>query len=95
MCLSFHWSKHLPIGRGGAIICDDKAAAEWFRRMRFDGRAQGVDPKNDKGLIIGIHSYLTPDRAANGLMLMASINEHNAPLPNDDYPDLSLIKCFR
>src|SRR3990172_12074217 len=25
-CLSFHIKKHLPIGRGGMILCDDKKA---------------------------------------------------------------------
>src|SRR5262245_28032542 len=41
MCLSFHATKHLPIGRGGAILCDDAEDAEWFRRARYDGRDQG------------------------------------------------------
>jgi len=95
MCVSFHWSKHLPIGRGGAILCDDKAAADWFTRMRFDGRAPGIAPRLDKGLIVGIHSYMTPDRAANGLMLMSSIKEHNEPLPNDDYPELDKMEIFK
>ena len=95
ICLSFHWAKTLAIGRGGAILCDNKEAAEWFRRARFDGRKQGVDPKNDKALIIGIHSYLTPNHAAQGLMLMASMKEHNEPLPNSDYPDLSQLEIFK
>lgn len=95
MCVSFHWSKHLPIGRGGAILCDDRKAAEWLKRARFDGRSEGKPPKNDKGLILGWHSYLTPDRAAMGLMLMASIAEHNDPLPNDPYPDLSQMEIFK
>lgn len=95
MCLSFHWSKHLAIGRGGAILCEDIKTAEWLKRARFDGRKEGVDPKNDKEMIIGWHTYLTPDRAAQGLMLMASMAEHNKPLPNSDYPDLSLMECFK
>ena len=95
MCLSFHWSKHLPIGRGGAILCDDPKAAEWLKRARFDGRKQGVEPRLDKGLIVGIHSYMTPPLAAQGLMLMADMAEHNEPLPNSDYPDLSTMEIFR
>ena len=89
MALSFHWSKHLPIGSGGAILCDDKKAAEWLKRCRFDGRTEGKPPKNDKDLMVGWHTYMTPNYAAQGLMLMASMAEHNHPLPNDDYPDLS------
>ena len=95
MCLSFHWSKHLPIGHGGAILCDDKKIYEWLKRARFDGRKEGVNPKNDKGLIIGWHCYLTPPYAAQGLMLMASMEEHNDPLPNSDYTDLSTHRIFK
>ena len=95
MCLSFHSTKQLPIGRGGAILCDNEEAAEWFKRARFDGRKEGVSPKSDTGLILGFHSYMTPPLAAHGLMLMAGINEHNDPLPNDDYPDLSLQEIFK
>jgi hypothetical protein len=94
-CLSFHWNKHLPIGRGGAILFDDPKAVEWLKRARFDGRKEGVSPKNDKGLIRGWHFYMPPPQAAQGMMLMGGIAEHNDPLPNDDYPDLSLQKCFR
>lgn len=95
MCLSFHWSKHLPIGRGGAILCDDHKAVEWLKRARFDGRQEGKPPRNDTGLIIGWHFYLTPAYAAQGLMLMASMPEHNEPLPNDPYPDLSQMEIFK
>ena len=94
-CISFHWNKHLPIGRGGAILFDDSDAVEWLKRARFDGRKEGVNPKNDKGLIRGWHVYLTPPAAAQGMMLMAGMKEHNDPLPNDEYPDLSLQKCFQ
>src|SRR5690606_7981084 len=27
-CVSFNWRKHLPIGRGGMILCDDSEAVE-------------------------------------------------------------------
>lgn len=94
MCLSFHWSKHLPIGRGGAILCDDRKAVEWFKRARFDGRREGIMPKNDKDMILGWHMYFTPPQAAQGLMLMAAMAEHNKPLPNSDYPDLSVQPVF-
>ncbi len=95
MCLSFHSTKHLPIGRGGAIIFDDDDAVEWLKRARFDGRKEGVSPKNDVGLILGYHVYMTPPQAAQGLMLMAGMPENNEPLPNDDYPDLSQQPVFQ
>jgi hypothetical protein len=41
MCLSFTGPyKHLKLGKGGAILTDDKAAYEWFKRARFSGRQE-------------------------------------------------------
>src|SRR3990167_6280365 len=39
-CLSFHYKKHLPIGRGGMILCDSEEAMLWFKKARFDGRQE-------------------------------------------------------
>lgn len=100
MCLSFHWTKHLPIGHGGAILCDDDQAANWLRRARFDGRSAGVHPRKDDFDIIGWHVPMAPSNAAQGLLLMAGMEEHNEPLPwgpgtDSDYPDLSKIPLFQ
>lgn len=95
MCLSFHWTKHLPIGRGGAILLDDENAVETLQRMAFDGRKRGSSPKGDKNLILGFHYYMTPNLAAQGLMLMSEMAEHNDDLPNSAYPDLSLMEIFK
>jgi len=89
ICLSFHWSKTLAIGQGGAILHDSDAADYWFRRARFDGRAEGVAPKDDMLGMLGYHCYMSPRDAADGLSRLAVLPKHNAPLPNDDYPDLS------
>jgi dTDP-4-amino-4,6-dideoxygalactose transaminase len=89
MCLSFHWTKHLQIGLGGAILHDDPDADHLLRRMRFDGRTEGVQPKDDDFPVIGVHAYLTPGLAADGLMRLSLLPKHNEPLPNSDYPDLS------
>lgn len=100
MCLSFHWTKHLAIGHGGAILCDDKSAVAWLKRARYDGRAEGVSPKSDKFPIVGWHAVMSPVSAAQGLLLMAGMAEHNEPLPwgpgtTSDYPDLSEMEIFR
>lgn len=94
-CLSFHASKTLGIEQGGAILHDNPEADAWFRRARFDGRAEGVAPKDDDGLIVGWHVYMNPSTAAQGLLKLHSLPRHNEPLPNDDYPDLSQLRCFR
>lgn len=100
ICVSFHWSKTLGIQQGGAILHDDDEADAWLRRARFDGRKEGVPPKEDHNLIIGHHCYMSPETAAAGLVRLANLPKHNAPLPwgpgtNSDYPDLSTMECFK
>jgi dTDP-4-amino-4,6-dideoxygalactose transaminase len=94
-CVSFHWSKTLGIQQGGAILHDDDQADEWLRRARFDGRAEGVAPKDDTGIIMGWHCYMAPETAAAGLVRLCQLPRHNAPLPNSQYPDLSTLECFK
>jgi len=94
-CVSFHASKTLGIEQGGAILHDSPEADAWFRRARFDGRAEGVAPKDDKGIIVGWHCYMNPSTAAQGILKLHSLPKHNPPLPNDDYPDLSELEVFK
>lgn len=93
-CLSFHWTKHLAIGQGGAILHDNDEADEWMRRARFDGRKEGIDPKEDTFNMIGQHCYMSPRDAAEGLSRLAVLPENLQPLPNSDYPDLSKMSIF-
>jgi len=95
VCLSFHATKTLGIEQGGAILLESPDVADWLRRMRFDGRTEGVPVKDDDIRDIGWHCYMNPSTAAQGLMRMAGLPKHNAPLPMSDYPDLSLMNCFR
>ena len=45
-CLSFHIRKHIPIGKGGMILTDDKKAYDWFRTVRYEGRTMSEDGIN-------------------------------------------------
>lgn len=94
-CLSFHVSKTLGDSQGGAILHDNGEADAWFRKARFDGRTEGVAPKDDHFDMIGWHCYMSPDVATRLLWKLASLPKHNQPLPNDEYPDLSQIGVFR
>ena len=78
-CLSFHIRKHLPIGKGGMILCDDYDAYKWFRSARYEGRhiADGVSYKDDKFDMIGWNMYMTPEQAARGLELFERIGDNN------------------
>ena len=67
-CLSFHYAKHIPIGRGGMILTDNKKAAEWFRLARNDGRRE-IPKEKDKVKFSGWNAYMTADQAARGLEL--------------------------
>ena len=86
-CCSFAGSKHLKIGRGGAILTDDAQAAAWYRLARNTGRPVGVDDA-DAEYTWGIPATLTIEQAATGLRLLWQLPDHNADLPND-YPDIS------
>ncbi len=88
-CVSFHWAKTLGIGQGGAILMRDSEAYEWLKRARFDGRTEGVPASEDIPQHIGWHAYMSPRDAAEGLSRLAVLPEHNDPIPNDGYPDLS------
>lgn len=95
-CLSFHYKKHLPIGRGGMILTDDIRAYEWLKMARFDGRKE-MPLHKDNATIIGWNMYMTPEQAAKGLALFDSIKDKELPdlkVKDQNYPDLSKWKCF-
>ncbi len=95
VCVSFHASKTLGDTQGGAILHNDYEADAWLRRARFDGRAEGVAPKDDSFDMLGWHCYLSPDVSARLLWKLAVLPKYNEPLPQDEYPDLSLHKAFQ
>ena len=94
-CLSFHWGKHLPVGRGGMILTDDREERDALRKMRYDGRTPGVAPSVDTFTTPGWHVYMIPEDAARGLMLMQWVKPEYPDLPWDDYADLSKVEAFR
>ena len=91
-CISFASSKILGIEQGGAILHDNREADAWFRKMRFDGRTEGVDPRHDKFDLVGHHCIMLPSIAAQGLLKLHFLPKHNKDLPHYDYPDLSQFK---
>lgn len=95
VCTSHHWSKTLGLQQAGCILHSDAKADAWLRRARFDGRSEGVPPSEDNFDFCGWHMYLSPEIAALGLVRLAFLPKHNAPLPNDNYPDLSKLSIFK
>jgi len=94
-CVSFHSSKVLGDTQGGAILHNNYEADQWLRRARFDGRTEGIAPKDDTFDMLGWHAYMSPDVAARLLWKLSRLPRQNDPLPNDDYPDLSLAPIFQ
>lgn len=79
ICLSFHYKKHLPIGKGGMILADDPEAVEWLRRARYEGRGP-LSYAQDPVPFPGWNMYMTPAEAATGLSLMHNLLIHNKDL---------------
>ena len=94
-CVSFSASKILSAEQGGAILHDNRDADTWFRRMRFDGRTEGVDAMEDTFDFIGMHCIMLPSVAAQLLVKLYHLPKHNEDLPEREYPDLSLHPAFR
>lgn len=88
-CVSFASSKILGIEQGGAILHDDDEADRWFRKMRFDGRTEGLNPKDDDFKEVGYHAIMLPSIAAQALLKLSFLPKHNEDMPDYDYPDLS------
>lgn len=87
-CLSFHIRKHLPIGRGGAILTDSKEAYDWLRKVRYCGRnidKDGINYVLYKDDIItespSWNAYLTPEQAEKGIRILEEKEK------KDEHPD--------
>ncbi len=100
MCVSFTGPyKHLKLGKGGAILTDDKEANDWFRRARFSGRRE-CDYHDDHFDLLGWNFYMMPEIAARGLLLINQFYERDGTKKvNEDltlsYPDLSQFEIYQ
>lgn len=92
-CVSFHIKKPIPIGRGGMILTSERDAAEWLRKARYDGRS-GLPFDQERVAQRGWHKYMEPEQAARGLRLM-DIYPNGVDIPEETYPDLSLMPVFQ
>jgi dTDP-4-amino-4,6-dideoxygalactose transaminase len=91
-CLSFGHTKPLHIGRGGAILLDDKEAYDAIICMRYDGRDLNISPWQDqKEFRVGYHYKPTPEEALQGLSLLHGLKEYCPPPKFVQYPDLRTI----
>jgi len=95
-CLSFQHKKRLNLGRGGAILTDNKEAYELLKKMRYDGRTMPAPWPTDSVAIMGYHYYMTPEEAQRGLLLLkAGEMKPYKKISSADYPDLTYFPIFR
>jgi dTDP-4-amino-4,6-dideoxygalactose transaminase len=96
MCISFQYQKHLNLGRGGVILCDDKEAAEQLKKMSYDGRLPGIPWRDQNIDTIGYHYYMTPEIAELGLKkLPEAILLTPRQWVVGDWPDLTKMEIFK
>lgn len=99
MCLSFTGPfKHLKLGKGGAILLDDKEAYEKIKKWRFSGRGE-MSYHEDPLVDLGFNHYMMPEIAARGIQLMSQFyNPMGDPLTKEDltlpYPNLSKKRVY-
>jgi dTDP-4-amino-4,6-dideoxygalactose transaminase len=68
-CLSFQQKKSIGIGKGGAILTDDKAIYLKLKRMAWDGRDPSISVNMDN-TIHGYHMNMPPEDAVKGVLLL-------------------------
>lgn len=91
-CLSFGFDKPLEIGRGGAILTDDKQFYKRVIKQRYDGRNLNISPWQDQQVFeVGYHYRPTPEEAERGLELLGL---HNQEPCVKVYPDLRKISII-
>jgi len=96
MCLSFQFRKHLSLGRGGMILCDNIQAAEELKKMSYDGRLPTVPWRDQDISTVGYHYYMTPETAQNGLdKLDEAIKMKPRSWSIDQWPDVSEMEVFK
>ena len=93
-CLSFTGAfKHLKLGKGGAILCDNEEDYKWFKKARNSGRDE-CSYHTDNFTMLGRNCYMMPEIAARGLLLIQQFwTLDGKPIPQEDktlpYPKLS------
>lgn len=96
MCLSFQFKKHLSLGRGGIILCDNLLDHNELIKMSYDGRHRN-EPWNKQQIFqMGYHYYMTPETAELGLSkLSTAIHTYPKNWTWTNYPDLSTMPLFK
>jgi dTDP-4-amino-4,6-dideoxygalactose transaminase len=95
MCLSFQFKKHLSLGRGGAILCDNYTDYVALKKLSYDGRFGNAPWAEQDITSVGYHYYMTPETALLGLeKLTNAIETVPASWSHNNYPYLPNMAVF-
>ena len=96
MCLSFQFKKHLSLGRGGAILLQNKEDYDILKKMSYDGRDLSKPWAEQNIDTIGYHYYMTPETAMLGIEKLSDVrNRPSREWTFKDYPDLKKLSVFQ
>lgn len=96
MSISFQYQKHLSLGRGGMILCDNEHSAIKLKKMSYDGRLPGIPWRDQDIDTMGYHYYMTPETAEQGLnKLPEAIRTRPRQWNVNDWPDIRKMKIFK
>lgn len=95
MCLSFQFQKHLSLGRGGMILCDNETDYHNLKKMVYDGRRPNIPWRDQNISMIGYHYYMTPETAQKGLdKFDDAVKTKPRKWAVTDWPDLTHMSIF-
>lgn len=96
MCLSFQFKKHLSLGRGGMILCNNEEDYLELKKLSYDGRLPNIPWADQNINSIGYHYYMTPEAAELGLKkFQDAVNTKSRDWSWKDYPDLRCMDIFK
>jgi hypothetical protein len=96
MSVSFQFRKHLSLGRGGVILCDNEEDYLNLKKMTYDGRLPDIPWRDQDISTMGYHYYMTPETAQLGLdKLEEAINTEPHQWTVEDWPDVSEMSVFK
>lgn len=96
MCVSFQFQKHLSLGRGGVILCQNKEIWLVLKKMSYDGRLPNIPWRDQNVDIMGYHYYATQETCQLGLIkLDEAINTEPKKWTTDMWPDLTMMDVFK
>ena len=91
-CVSFGHGKPLQIGRGGAILTDDRSMYDCLIEQRYDGRNLAHAPWEQQRVFrVGYHYRPTIEEAERGLELLPGLDERPKYVR---YPDCRNIRII-